>query len=349
MAAPAPLAEMKLTKKQKKSLAFRERGSKGKSKSSNADHDAAAAAADDGILDVPVAEDQDQAMAEVQEGVSDTSPPRAHRAAGDAQDKPSRRAGEKKRARGEVEAVVGPEKTKKRKREAAEEEGASEAVVEGVETKKRKTKAKKPADKGEGGTEDAEEKDEAKDKGKQRLILFVGNLKYTTSLELIQKHFSECNPQPTVRLLTPKPSAGSARTPNKSKGCAFLEFSQKTGLQQALKLHQSELDGRRINVELTAGGGGKSDKRLTKLRERNKELDEQRRKRSEKEGSDQVAVPQRYSATSGVRQAPSKKRTWSVGDTVDDGPTHRGGQKHSRLRKSKAKHLGTGVNAIPVG
>jgi hypothetical protein len=41
-------------------------------------------------------------------------------------------------------------------------------------------------------------------------------------------------------------------------------------------LHQSELDGRRINVELTAGGGGKGDARLTKLKARNKELSTQR-------------------------------------------------------------------------
>jgi nucleolar protein 6 len=36
------------------------------------------------------------------------------------------------------------------------------------------------------------------------------------------------------------------------------------------------LDGRMINVELTAGGGGKSETRLTKVRERNKALLEQR-------------------------------------------------------------------------
>lgn len=63
---------------------------------------------------------------------------------------------------------------------------------------------------------------------------------------------------------------------NKSKGCAFVEFSHRNALQQGLKLHQSELEGRRINVELTVGGGGKSDTRLGKLKERNKGLFEQR-------------------------------------------------------------------------
>lgn len=32
------------------------------------------------------------------------------------------------------------------------------------------------------------------------------------------------------------------------------------------------LEGRMVNVELTAGGGGKSEKRMEKLRERNKSL-----------------------------------------------------------------------------
>jgi len=78
-----------------------------------------------------------------------------------------------------------------------------------------------------------------------------------------------------VRLLTPKVTRTGA-TVAKSKGCAFLEFSTRPTLQAALRLHQSELDGRRINVELTAGGGGKGDTRLAKLKTRNKELATQR-------------------------------------------------------------------------
>lgn len=83
------------------------------------------------------------------------------------------------------------------------------------------------------------------------------------------------DPPPVVRLSTPKPSA-QQRPIAKSKGCAFLEFSHRNALQQGLKMHQTELEGRRINVELTVGGGGKGEKRLNKVKERNKELDEQR-------------------------------------------------------------------------
>lgn len=88
-------------------------------------------------------------------------------------------------------------------------------------------------------------------------------------------HSRPVDPPPTVRLMAPKPSA-AGKPVNKSKGFAFLEFSEKSSLQQALKLHQSQLEGRMINVELTAGGGGKSETRLAKVRERNKELHGQR-------------------------------------------------------------------------
>jgi nucleolar protein 6 len=125
-----------------------------------------------------------------------------------------------------------------------------------------------------------------------RSLFVLGNLKYTTSHDTIKEHFAACgmflrnlvysyiwneslDPPPTIRLLTPKQSATGKPT-IKSKGCAFLEFSHRNALQQALKLHQSEVEGRRINVELTAGGGGKGESRLSKVKERNKELDGQR-------------------------------------------------------------------------
>ena len=75
--------------------------------------------------------------------------------------------------------------------------------------------------------------------------------------------------------MTPKLSANIKYTA-KSKGFAFVEFPNSNALQQGLKLHQSELEGRKINVELTAGGGGKSVQRWEKVKRRNKELHEQR-------------------------------------------------------------------------
>jgi len=111
---------------------------------------------------------------------------------------------------------------------------------------------------------------------------------------------------------------------------------------------------------MRAGGGGKGESRLNKVKERNKELDGQRKKRQEKQTtagkSDEQASmvperPQRFSTTSGIEQTAAGKRTWTVGD-IEDGEKHRGGLKHSKGGKKgrpKGKEWGTGVNAIPVG
>lgn len=84
-----------------------------------------------------------------------------------------------------------------------------------------------------------------------------------------------------MRLLTDK-STG------KSRGIAFLELASGAELQSALKQHHSILNGKRINVELTAGGGGKSDGRKEKLRQRNERVSTQREKR-EKEAKEKEA------------------------------------------------------------
>ncbi|KAF5385173.1 hypothetical protein D9615_001345 [Tricholomella constricta] len=325
----------KLTKKQKKGIAFRERKTgKGRSK------DGVARSEND---DVPVMEDQDTlggdgAPLEMEKLERRKAKPPTQVSGSSDQGKSKRKA--------EEEAKDKPKK-RKRDADAAVEVVDSEEGRQVAKRKKTMDDAGKPGEKRIAGT--------PKPDGKQRFILFVGNLKYATSLEAIKKHFAACDPPPTIRLLTPKPTSG--KQTHKSKGCAFLEFTHRNALQQALKLHQSDLDGRMINVELTAGGGGKSEKRLEKVRERNKELLGQRKERIEKAAAaDGTTIqtlpdkPQRYSATSGIDHAPTARRTWTVGDT-DDEETHRGGKRHAKRSKSRpsGKTWGTGVNAIPVG
>ncbi|THH18546.1 hypothetical protein EW146_g2454 [Bondarzewia mesenterica] len=328
----------KLTKKQKKALAFRERKGKGKGIEQ-----------DESILDVPVPEDQDLAEVagdaqKVQTfGASGSSAKgRKHERKTEGQGDGQRLAKKRKRGEGEdgVDIRAAP---------AAEDKKEHDGEGEN-RRKKRKDKA---------ATDDAGDVDEegnevsSKSNSKQRFILFVGNLKYTTTKLAIEEHFSTCDPPPVVRLLTSKQTRAGT-TVAKSKGCAFLEFTNKSSLQQALKLHHSTLDSRKINVELTAGGGGKSENRLAKLKERNKELATQRTKKLQKAASNGEQVqpdrPQRFSTTSGEGDAPMMKRTWTVGDE-DDGQTHRGGKKHvkKKTRGARSKPLGTGVNAIPVG
>lgn len=153
----------KLTKKQKKSLAFRERSKHGKSK--------------DGIdsemvNDIPIQENQDEAAIELGEveaadvrrkDESTARPREGVRKAKAAKDDST--------VKGEVEAQT----PKKRKRSREE----SEVAVEGQVPRKR---AKKPAREAEGGSEATEAEKTDKSSIKQRFILFVGMLPSESSL-----------------------------------------------------------------------------------------------------------------------------------------------------------------------
>lgn len=128
---------------------------------------------------------------------------------------------------------------------------------------------------------------------------FTGNLPYKVTADNIKAHFTPCGTYqrdlastqlllillpfageaPIVRLLTPKPSpTATPASLAKSKGCAFIQFTSSVALQAALRLHESELGGRKINVELTAGGGGNSDARKAKIDEKRKTMDAEREK-----------------------------------------------------------------------
>ncbi|OAP58033.1 hypothetical protein AYL99_07123 [Fonsecaea erecta] len=136
-----------------------------------------------------------------------------------------------------------------------------------------------------------------------RFIVFVGNLPYETTSEQIKEHFSKLSPT-SVRHSTDKKTG-------KSKGYAFVEFDSYDKMKTCLKLyHHSMFDpagkdngaddekdsgdqrsqkrekkskGRRINVELTAGGGGKSKDRQAKIKTKNEKLKEERERRRLKE------------------------------------------------------------------
>ncbi|XP_006454033.1 hypothetical protein AGABI2DRAFT_113794 [Agaricus bisporus var. bisporus H97] len=378
-----PSQQPKLTKKQKKAIAFR----RDKSKSSVSKHKPQNDDDEEGFNQM---EDLHVALVEKSSGNSDASGTNqmgtVERESGEGAEARSEKAGGSKE--GTHDVVVSPQQQKRgqQKRQGIGEEGGGqsdgngktrdektirkrkrEAVDNGVLDKERRSKKRK-SEKDELGVDGVEEgkgeevsgnegEGKEKEKDNARLILFIGNLKYTTSVDAIKAHFSACDPPPQIRLLTPK-SSSTGKTSNKSKGCAFLEFTNRTGLQQALKLHHSTLEGRMINVELTAGGGGKSEKRMEKVRERNKALLGQRRNKSSKNSKDGSLPsgpdqPQRYSATSGIEQSSANpKRTWTVGDVTED-EARRGGKKHkkgerTRGSRTKAKDWGTGVNAIPV-
>ena len=123
---------------------------------------------------------------------------------------------------------------------AAEEAGGPEAAPAG---KKKRRKAKAGA---EG----------------RRYLLFVGNMAYTTKLEHVFKHFGRFGGLIDVRMATD-------RETGRFKGTCFVEYDNSESHGKALGLHHSLLTGRKINVELTVGGGGRGANRLEKLQAKN--------------------------------------------------------------------------------
>lgn len=99
---------------------------------------------------------------------------------------------------------------------------------------------------------------------RKKYILFVGNLSFKSKTTEIKDFFeSRGAPVTAVRLLTDKKT-------RKPKGFAFCEFESSEAIEIALSLHQTSFGGRKINIELTAGGGGnKSALRKKKIKEKN--------------------------------------------------------------------------------
>ena len=169
----------------------------------------------------------------------------------------------------------------------------------------------------------------------QRFILFIGNLPYSATTPQIESHFSNLAPT-SIRHSTDK-STG------RSKGFAFLEFSGYDKMKTCLKLyHHSVFDperskddpdnerkdmkksGRRINVELTVGGGGRrSEKRKEKIKGKNLKLEEERGRRRVKEledGEKKASKKTRKTAT----VANATLKTEKEDDKGDIHPSRRG-------------------------
>ena len=97
-------------------------------------------------------------------------------------------------------------------------------------------------------------------------IVFVGQLSFDTTRDAIFRHFEKelgkeykvTDEILSIRLLTDEKS-------KKSRGIAFVEVSDPELLYACLKLHHTFLDGRRINVERSAGGKTNSESRKSKI------------------------------------------------------------------------------------
>lgn len=136
----------------------------------------------------------------------------------------------------------------------------------GEPPKKKKPKVVNPETKEE-GEEEGKATEEPK---KKRFTLFVGNLSFKTTVEDLQAHIKPTGITPqSVRLQTDSVT-------KKPKGFAFIDLTNAQALDKVLNLHHTTLGGRKINVELTAGGGGSGEKRKAKIAKKNEKLDVER-------------------------------------------------------------------------
>eukprot|EP00397_Hematodinium_sp_SG-2012_P047398 GEMP01053895.1.p1 GENE.GEMP01053895.1~~GEMP01053895.1.p1 ORF type:complete len:402 (+),score=107.62 GEMP01053895.1:96-1301(+) len=119
-----------------------------------------------------------------------------------------------------------------------------------------------------------------------RFVVFCGNLPYTCDAERLKKFFKPIvadEAHVTPRLLTNKDSGAF-------RGCAFVEFSDGNEFKKALKLHHSMMDGRKVRIELTSGGGGKGEVRQQKIKDKQKKLQKERREDFKKVKSGDVTT-----------------------------------------------------------
>ncbi|KAL3301923.1 RNA binding protein [Colletotrichum asianum] len=181
----------------------------------------------------------------------------------------------------EVKEEKKSKKEKKDKKKEAKPETNGEEKSKKKDKKSKKTKEEPTASAPAPAAEEQEE-EPAEGGKREKYIVFVGNLPYTANKESISAHFSAYNPS-AVRCLN------KDNNPNVCRGIAFLEFSNGSNMRTCLdKMHHTEFDdglspARRINLELSAGGGGKSKFRREKIKSRNVQLDENRVKRMQKE------------------------------------------------------------------
>ena len=77
--------------------------------------------------------------------------------------------------------------------------------------------------------------------------LFVGQLPYGATANDVSRHFKKAAASGSVQVRMLASKEG------KSRGMAFVELSSESDVHSALRLHHSQLGGRRINVERTVG------------------------------------------------------------------------------------------------
>ncbi|KAH8661892.1 hypothetical protein BX600DRAFT_465029 [Xylariales sp. PMI_506] len=170
-----------------------------------------------------------------------------------------------------------------------------------------------PSDKAKAAPDAEEESGDKSSTKKNRFIVFVGNLPYSATVPDIEKHFSAVQPT-SIRLLHEKSN------PNKSRGIAFVEFAGFDHMKTCLKtLHHStftcqgrdhrgrpKVEERKINIELTAGGGGNTSNRKEKIKVKNEKLQGERERRAAAEELEKIKKEKERLAKGGQQKVDSE-------------------------------------------
>jgi RNA recognition motif-containing protein len=180
----------------------------------------------------------------------------------------------------ELKRIEGDENIKSKERRSAkkkaeaigtEESGMSTSeLLEWFEKHAKESKTHKKHDGEDGKARSSKEK-----KIQNPYIAFIGQLSYDTTPDNLFEHirkelgddFKITKEAVVIRILT------DAKT-KKSRGMAFVEVENADILYALLKLHQTFLDGRRINVERSSGGSKNSEGKKTKIAQFRKEQDQ---------------------------------------------------------------------------
>lgn len=207
----------------------------------------------------------------------------------------------------EAQATENPAGSDLAAENAADDDQAGDGQIDSAEKLAKRAKKARKAKKSA-----SDENDGGKDsKSESRFVVFVGNLPFDATLAQVEQHFCKLAPS-SIRFSTDKATG-------KGKGFAFVEFDAFDKMETCLKLYHHSIfgagvaddhaktqdeargkktKGRRINVELTAGGGGKkSQSRITKIQAKNQKLEEERARRRLKAKSDHDKAAAKKSET----------------------------------------------------
>ncbi|XP_017070515.2 uncharacterized RNA-binding protein C365.04c [Drosophila eugracilis] len=98
-----------------------------------------------------------------------------------------------------------------------------------------------------------------------RHVLYVTNLNFETTKDDLELHFSAAGTVKSIRI--PKKRRG---------GFAFVEMADLPSFQKAFQLHNTELQGRHIKVQISEAGKKKSANKKNIIKQKNRKLAEMR-------------------------------------------------------------------------